>query len=92
MIVNYCPFCGCEGIEITTLYEGNMEQGGFGWAAQCHCTQCQAQGSYNGGCETQEAAVETAIENWNDCGRKLWYHRVFDIWDGVVIRLERLFD
>ena len=92
MLLNYCPFCGCEDITLETLDQGDMEQGGFGWMAQCTCTHCQAKGSYNGGCETEDDARNVAVENWNEAGRKVWYHHIFDVWDGIVIRFERLFD
>ena len=93
MQLNYCPFCGCEDIEMVTRDEGNMDQAGFGWMAQCICTHCQAQGSYNGGCETEEDARETAIENWNEAGRKLtWYDHVFQIWDELIYRFEDFID
>jgi len=93
MQLNYCLFCGCEDVELKTYDDGDMEQGGFGWAAQCICTHCQAQGSYNGGCETEEDAQETAIENWNTAGRKMtWYHHAFKIWDEIEYRIERLFE
>ena len=87
-----CLFCGCNQVEIQSTNDGDMEKGGMGWGAVCICTHCTARGSYMGGSETEEEAIEKAKENWQEAGRITWYQHLSRIWRTIVHDIEELID
>jgi hypothetical protein len=84
MDLKSCPFCGEEDIELKTEFKGNMNHGGFGWSAVCICTHCCANGSHQGGNETEEEAIERAGTIWNEAGRPQWYHYIIKKWNTMI--------
>jgi hypothetical protein len=57
-ILNYCPFCGYDNIEIVRCYHP------LGFEAYAHCLHCSAQGGTFIK-ETEDDAMSSVIRDWN---------------------------
>lgn len=69
-LLKCCPFCGCDEIDLTTSYDPKWL-----WEGLATCTHCGAQGSINGGQDSEEEAIALTLKNWNEAGRPGWWHR-----------------